>query len=117
MPKISPVQGFRAPAALVWSLASALAGILKGATPPDSLTFPPMALTVDALVAGSDSRSAPLLRPAALVKGDTIGIVAPSSSPREGWLTRGTKALERAGFQVLLDSEILAFRRFRRMED
>jgi len=51
------------------------------------------------------------------VKGDTIGIVAPSSSPREGWLTRGIKALERAGFQVLLDSEILAFRRFRRTED
>ena len=32
--------------------------------------------------------SAPLLRPAALQRGDTIGIVAPSYSPREGWLTR-----------------------------
>src|SRR5262245_60903926 len=76
-----------------------------------------MALTVDAIVAGRESTATPLLRPAALVRGDTIGIVAPSSSPRDGWLTRGIKALERAGFNVLLDSEILAFRRFRRTED
>ena len=77
-----------------------------------------MALTVDALVARSGADAPmPLLRPAALVKGDTIGIVAPSSSPRPGWLTRGMKALERAGFGVLQDSEILAFRRFRRQED
>lgn len=76
-----------------------------------------MALTVDALVTAPESSTAPLLRPAALAKGDTIGIVAPSSSPREGWLTRGVKALERAGFNVLLDSEILAFRRFLRKED
>jgi muramoyltetrapeptide carboxypeptidase len=76
-----------------------------------------MALTVDALVAGSDSVATPLLRPLALKKGDTIGIVAPSYSPREGWLTRGVKALERAGFQVLLDAELMAFRRFLRKED
>lgn len=76
-----------------------------------------MALTVDALVAAPESPAVPLLRPAVLAKGDTIGIVAPSSSPREGWLTRGVKALERAGFNVLLDSEILAFRRFLRKED
>ena len=76
-----------------------------------------MALTVDALLAAPESPVAPLIRPTALVKGDTIGIVAPSSSPREGWLTRGVKALERAGFTVVLDSEILAFRRFLRKED
>lgn len=76
-----------------------------------------MSLTVDALVAGSESSAAALIRPPALVKGDTIGIVAPSSSPREGWLTRGVKALERAGFNVVLDSDILAFRRFLRKED
>jgi len=76
-----------------------------------------MALTVDVFVSGRDSAAAPLIRPAALNKGDTIGIVAPSSSPRPGWLTRGVKALERAGFAVLLDPEILAFRRFLRKED
>src|SRR5213595_1797587 len=76
-----------------------------------------MTLTAEVLATGTEKASAPLIRPAALVRGDTIGIVAPSSSPREGWLTRGVKALERAGFNVLLDSEILAFRRFRRRED
>lgn len=76
-----------------------------------------MTLTADVLVPNTETASAPLLRPAALVKGDTIGIVAPSSSPRAGWLTRGVKALERAGFNVMLDSEILAFRRFLRKED
>jgi muramoyltetrapeptide carboxypeptidase len=51
------------------------------------------------------------------VKGDTIGIVAPSYSPRVGWLTRGIKALERAGYGVLLDPEIATLRRFAREED
>jgi muramoyltetrapeptide carboxypeptidase len=59
----------------------------------------------------------PLLRPAPLVKGDSIGIVAPSYSPRVGWLTRGVKALERAGYTVLLDPEIATLRRFTRAED
>jgi muramoyltetrapeptide carboxypeptidase len=76
-----------------------------------------MALTVDVLVAGPESPAIPLLRPPALVKGDTIGVVAPSYSPRAGWLTRGVKALERAGFSVLLDPELMAFRRFLRKED
>lgn len=58
-----------------------------------------------------------LLRPAAVRRGDTIGVVAPSYSPREGWLTRGIKALERAGFQVLLDAELMSLRRFSRKED
>jgi muramoyltetrapeptide carboxypeptidase len=77
-----------------------------------------MAITVDALV--SPVPAAPgvsLLRPPAIVPGDTIGVVAPSYSPREDWLTRGVKALERAGYSVLLDSELLTFRRFQRKED
>src|SRR5205823_13271309 len=76
-----------------------------------------MTLTAEVLATGMEKASAPLIRPAALVRGDTIGVVAPSSSPREGWLTRGVKALERAGFKVLLDSEVLTFRRFLRKED
>jgi muramoyltetrapeptide carboxypeptidase len=59
----------------------------------------------------------PLLRPPALVKGDTIGVVAPSYAPRPGWLARGVKALERAGFQCVLDVEIGQLRRFQRLED
>ena len=59
----------------------------------------------------------PLVRPAPISKGDTIGIVAPSYSPRVGWLTRGVKALERAGYTVLLDPEIATLRRFTRAED
>jgi muramoyltetrapeptide carboxypeptidase len=58
-----------------------------------------------------------LIRPPALAKGDTIGVVAPSYSPRPGWLARGVKALERAGFSVVLDPEIGELRRFTRKED
>lgn len=59
----------------------------------------------------------PLLRPPPLAKGDTIGVVAPSYSPRPGWLLRGVKSLERAGFGVILDPEIAQGRRFTRAED
>ena len=59
----------------------------------------------------------PLLKPPPLVKGDYIGVVAPSYAPRPGWLTRGVKALERAGYGVILDSEISEARRFQRLED
>ena len=77
-----------------------------------------MATTVDALVTPAPASPAiSLLRPPAIGPGDTIGVVAPSYSPREDWLTRGVKALERAGYNVLLDSELLAFRRFQRKED
>jgi muramoyltetrapeptide carboxypeptidase len=58
-----------------------------------------------------------LTRPAALTKGDVIGVVAPSYAPRPGWLARGVRALERAGFGVLLDPEISISRRFQRSED
>ncbi len=59
----------------------------------------------------------PLQKPAPLTRGDVIGVVAPSYSPRSGWLARGLKALERAGFSVVLDPEIGKVRRFSRAED
>src|SRR5579871_4994618 len=58
-----------------------------------------------------------LSRPPALCKGHTIGVVAPSYAPRPGWLSRGVKALERAGYQIILDSELSTLRRFQRAED
>jgi muramoyltetrapeptide carboxypeptidase len=61
--------------------------------------------------------SPPLLKPRALVKGDTIGVVATSYSPKQGWLLRGVRALERAGFGVILDNELEKVRRFTRSED
>jgi muramoyltetrapeptide carboxypeptidase len=61
--------------------------------------------------------SPPLLKPRALVKGDTIGVVATSYSPKQGWLARGVRALERAGFNVILDDELEKTRRFSRSED
>jgi muramoyltetrapeptide carboxypeptidase len=60
---------------------------------------------------------APLLRPPPLQKGDTIGVVASSYSPRPRWLARGVRALERAGYSVLLDPELSTTRRYQRAED
>ncbi len=59
----------------------------------------------------------PLLRPPAIVKGDSIGIVSPSYAPKHAWLQRGISALERAGFNVLLDPNIEKSPRFKRVED
>jgi muramoyltetrapeptide carboxypeptidase len=59
----------------------------------------------------------PLLRPRPLQKGDTIGVVASSYSPRAGWLARGVKALERAGYGVIVDPDIATVRRYSRAED
>ena len=78
---------------------------------PPAVPAPPIAL------APASPPAEPLLRPPPIVKGDTIGVVAPSYSPRLGWLTRGVKALERAGYNVLLDPEISTLRRFTRAED
>ena len=52
-----------------------------------------------------------------MVKGDTIGVVAPSSAAQQGWLLRGAKAMEEAGYRVILDSDIERFRRFQQRED
>ena len=43
----------------------------------------------------SDASRPPLLRPHAIVKGDTIGVVSPSYAPKSAWLQRGVRALER----------------------
>ncbi len=59
----------------------------------------------------------PLLCPPPLHKGDTIGVVASSYSPRPRWLARGVRALERAGYQVLLDPELSTTRRYQKAED
>src|SRR3569623_1238317 len=58
-----------------------------------------------------------LLRPKALKKGGTIGVVSPSYAPKLTWLQRGERALERAGFNVILDPEIDRLPRFIRAED
>ena len=79
-----------------------------------------MALTVDSLLAHAphpEPRIASLIRPPALVKGDTVGVVASSYTPKDVWLSRGVKTLERAGFSVLADPELFNFRRFQRKED
>ncbi len=59
----------------------------------------------------------PLLRPPAIQKGDTIGVVSPSYAPKVAWLQRGVRALERAGFVVRLDPEVYTQPRFTRAED
>jgi muramoyltetrapeptide carboxypeptidase len=59
----------------------------------------------------------PLLRPKPLQKGDTIGIVASSYAPRARWLARGIRALERAGYGVIVDPELSVERRYTRAED
>lgn len=58
-----------------------------------------------------------LFRPPPLVKGDAIGVVTPSYNPRPDLLRRGVKAIENAGYQVILDEEIHQFRRFQQRED
>ena len=59
----------------------------------------------------------PLLRPKPLQRGDTIGIVASSYAPRSGWLARGVRALERAGYGVIVDPELTTVRKYTRPED
>jgi len=44
-------------------------------------------------------------------------VVATSYAPRPAWLNRGVLALEGAGYNVVLDSEVQRFRRFQRKED
>ncbi len=65
----------------------------------------------------SVSRQPGLARPAALQKGDTIGVVAPSYAPHGGWLLRGAKTMQEAGYKVLLESDVEKERRFHQRED
>src|SRR5688572_11284587 len=66
---------------------------------------------------GLELRPRTLITPRAIAKGEAIGVVAPSYSPRSGPLMRGVKALERAGYEVILDPDIAQLRRFQRLED
>jgi muramoyltetrapeptide carboxypeptidase len=63
------------------------------------------------------ARPSGLSRPAPLVKGDTIGVVATSYAPQPGWLNRGAKAMEDAGYKIIMCGEIDRFRRFQKRED
>ena len=65
----------------------------------------------------SPAASPSLLRPPPLSKGDTIGVVGPSYAPHGEWLRRGIKAMEEAGYKVILEPEIERFRRFHQDED
>ncbi|MGH7652202.1 MAG: S66 peptidase family protein [Gemmatimonadaceae bacterium] len=58
-----------------------------------------------------------LLRPPPLRKGDTIGVVAPSYAPHDGWLLRGVRTMTEAGYNVVLEPEIGRARRFQQNED
>ena len=58
-----------------------------------------------------------LLQPPPLQKGDAIGVVASSYSPRAGWFARGIKALERAGYAVIVDPDLHVTRRYQKAED
>jgi muramoyltetrapeptide carboxypeptidase len=78
---------------------------------------PPVSAGREHLTLVSPLEPRPLLRPAPIARGDTIGVVAPSYAPRPGWLMRGVRALEHAGYQVVLDTEIEQMRRFLKRED
>jgi len=65
----------------------------------------------------SPAASPPLLRPPSLSVGDAIGVVGPSYAPNGGSLRRGIKAMEEAGYRVILEPEIERFRRFHQNED
>src|SRR3954463_7445686 len=67
--------------------------------------------------ASAAPRQSGLARPAPLLKGDTIGVVAPSYAPYSAWLSRGVKAMEEAGYNVILESEVEKERRFHQRED
>jgi muramoyltetrapeptide carboxypeptidase len=76
-----------------------------------------MTLVTNVLEAGPTTVAPTLSTPKALVPGDTIGVVMPSTSPRENRVKRGVKALERAGFKTRLDPELLVKRTYHRRED
>lgn len=76
-----------------------------------------MTLTIDTRGAGPAASATALLRPMALAAGSTIGVALSSTAPKENRVHRGVKALERTGFRVKLDSELLVPRRYHRRED
>jgi len=62
-------------------------------------------------------RPSGLSRPAPLVKGDTIGVVATSYAPTPDWLLRGVEVMEQAGFRVILEPDVERERHFHHRED
>ena len=76
-----------------------------------------MTLTIDVRGAGPAASVTTLLRPRALAAGSTIGVALSSAAPKENRVLRGVKALERVGFRVKLDPELLVPRRYHRRED
>jgi muramoyltetrapeptide carboxypeptidase len=69
------------------------------------------------LAAPSPSATRGLSRPAPLLRGDAIGIVAPSYAPASDWLLRGAKVMEDAGYRVIFEAEVQRERRFHHRED
>jgi muramoyltetrapeptide carboxypeptidase len=63
------------------------------------------------------TRPSGLIRPAPLVKGDTIGVVATSYAPHSEWLLRGAKTMEDAGYKIILCADVERPRRFQQRED
>ncbi len=86
-----------------------------GAYPAEHSMAPTESAPSASFIAPATSPS--LLRPPPLSKGDTIGVVGPSYAPHGGWLRRGVKAMEEAGYKVILEPEIERFRRFQQNED
>ena len=84
---------------------------------PAEQTIAPIDTAHSAPFHPSTTRPPGLLRPPPLLKGDTIGVVAPSYAPIPSWLLRGAKAMEEAGYKLILDSEIERARRFQKHED
>jgi muramoyltetrapeptide carboxypeptidase len=76
-----------------------------------------MTLATNVLEAGPTTVAPTLATPRALAPGDTIGVAMPSTSPRENRVRHGIRALERAGFTVRLDPELLVKRTYHRRED
>lgn len=65
----------------------------------------------------SDARDHALAAPPALRPGDTIGVAHSSYEPDEDRLRRGVRALEEAGFHVVLDVDLLRPRHYSALED
>jgi muramoyltetrapeptide carboxypeptidase len=84
---------------------------------PAEQTMAPSEIAPSIPFAPGITRPPALIRPAPLAKGDTIGVVAPSYAAQQVGLLRGAKAMEDAGYKVILCEEIGRFRRFQQRED
>ena len=87
-----------------------------GAYPAEQQTVPVESVTMSAF-STAIQHSPALLKPRPLLPGDTIGVVGPSYAPQSQWLERGVRAMEEAGYNVILEPEIGRRRRFQQHED